>query len=114
MRGRVFAKRILECGGGLLSGPVSVSATLSHGIIETLIDTFCADWTDATICVDGHYYDRVAKEISDPVEADQYVIEIEIGVQVMVSNFVLPDWFNSHSHLGSRYDFMGKLRAPVQ
>ena len=44
-------------------------------------------------------------EVSDPVEADSYLIG-----DVKISDFVTPSWFNDG--VGGRYDFMGVCQQP--
>ena len=68
--GRVFASPVLKAGGGVLKdeGLGSVSATLSHEIIELFVDSGCNLWADRGNNV------LVAYEACDPVEDASYVI----------------------------------------
>lgn len=43
----------------------------------------------------------------DAVESDSYLVD-----GVAVSNFVLQAFFDAHAETGSKFDFLGKLRAP--
>lgn len=48
------------------------------------------------------------QEVCDPVEGDTYVI-----AGVPVSNFVLPAFYDALPRAGEKYDFLGRLRAPM-
>lgn len=50
------------------------------------------------------------QEVSDPVEADSYVLPGADGKPVKISDFVTPAWFNDGS--GDRYDFLGLCQQP--
>jgi hypothetical protein len=101
-RGRpklVIGWKAIKYGGGLVStGPESLSATLSHEILETIIDPYVNFWAD----LDADH--EVALEVCDPVEGDSYEID-----DVAVSNFVGPRWFSDGD---GPYDFMGRLTKP--
>jgi len=99
-RGFVFVEPILSNGGTILQGGNSVSAALSHEALELMGDVSANLWAD------GPEGDDFARELSDAVEADSYVID-----GVSVSNFVLPSFFDPNLHAG-RFDFMSKLHAP--
>jgi hypothetical protein len=80
--------------------------TASHEVVETFGDPTCNAY------VTGPSGRRLARELADPVEADAYPISVRIGPdtrQVMVSNFVLPSWFNG---AGGPYDYLKHLDAP--
>lgn len=99
--GRVFASPVLDHGGTLTAGALSVSAVVSHEALEWLIDPTCAMWAQGP---DGALR---ALEVADPVEDDAY----NVG-NVAVSNFVLPSWFDP----GGRgpYDYLGRRHAPFE
>jgi hypothetical protein len=103
--GKVFVDVTLQQGGGLLTGDCSVSSVLSHEIPEAAADAYCNLWADMP---NG---EQAALEVCDPVEGDSYVIVVS-GVQVNVSNFVYPSYFNALPAPGTRFDRMGKLKAP--
>jgi hypothetical protein len=102
--GRVFVDPVLDNGGSALGDKgdpsLSVSAVLSHEVLEWWYDPACNDWADR-----GRT--SVAKELCDPVEADWYRID-----GVAVSNYVLPAWFNPLDKVGP-FDRLGKLTKPV-
>jgi hypothetical protein len=85
-------------GGTPYTGALSLSATLSHEVLETIIDPYVNFWAD----LDADH--EVALEVCDPVEGDSYEID-----GVAVSNFVGPRWFSDGK---GPYDFMGRLTAP--
>ncbi len=103
--GRIFVKPILDYGGTVLSGSLSVSSVLSHEVIELWADPCCNKWADAA---DGNSY---AWELCDPVESDAYTIAVGRSV-VSVSNFVTPAWFDQNPPVGRSFDFLHNLTAP--
>lgn len=103
--GKVFVRPILKNGGDILVGNNSVSATLSHEVVEQAIDPDCNLWADDG---EGVMY---AVEICDPVEANTYIIRVH-GHDIHVSNFVFPEWFDRENHDDARFDQMGLLKAP--
>jgi hypothetical protein len=79
--------------------------TTSHEVVETFGDPTCNAY------VTGPSGRRLARELCDPVESDAYPISVRIGPetrQVMVSNFVLPSWFNGGT---GPYDYLKHLDA---
>lgn len=104
--GRVFVRSVFDRKGSMLEGPLSVSAVLSHEIIEAYCDPDVNLWADRG---DGLL---IAYEVCDPVENDCYEITTKSGSKVSVSNFVLPAWFDSLAPAGSKLDFMAKVEKP--
>lgn len=108
--GRAFARPVLDNKGSLTKGSLSVSACLSHEVLEAFIDPACQLWADR---LDGTF---VAYECADPVENDSYVVRVTVDgrlVDVSVSSFVTADWFDAVSK-GARYDWLGHLTRPLQ
>lgn len=105
--GRIFCKTITDNGGSILTGNISVSGCLSHECLELIGDPLANGWSmaaDGVTCW--------AQELCDYVEGDGYVIDVN-GTSVMVSNFVLPEWFNPTPAKDiTKFDWMGKLTAP--
>jgi hypothetical protein len=101
--GRIFTNPVLDNGGSVLGDKgdpsLSVSAVLSHEVLEWWYDPACNDWSDR-----GR--SSVAKELCDPVEQDCYLID-----GVAVSNYILPAWFNPLDKVGP-FDYLGKLAKP--
>jgi hypothetical protein len=101
--GQIFTNPVLDNGGSVLGATgdpsLSVSAVLSHEVLEWWYDPACNDWSDR-----GR--SSVAKELCDPVEADWYRID-----GVAVSNFILPAWFNPLDKTGP-WDALGRLHGP--
>lgn len=95
--GRIFWAPIRDNGGTLMTGPLCLSATISHEALEMLGDPYINGWFDGP---DAEY----AAELCDPVESDAYDID-----GVSVSNFVGPRYFSDGA---GPYDFLGKLSAP--
>lgn len=100
---KVFLDPILSNGGAFSQGANSVSATLSHEVVELVGDEHANRWVlnDA----DGCDY---ALELADPVECDEGYDINGIGL----SNFVTDAWFSAGSHPKSRFDFLSRLNAP--
>ena len=84
--GCVFTKSVLEDGGSVFQSDYSVSAVLSHEVIEAFIDP------DINLWAEGKSGEMWAYEACDPVQEDAYRIRAN-GTLVYVSNFVLPTWF---------------------
>jgi hypothetical protein len=99
--GVVGTKTVLSQGAKALLGPYAVSTIVSHEVAEMYIDPFCSGWFD-----NGQGM-LVAYEIGDPVQSDFYMID-----GVAVSNFVTGPWFNPMAARASKFDYMGKLKAP--
>jgi hypothetical protein len=81
-----------------------ISRTISHEAIEAFIDPTCNRWVDAP---DGRLY---ALEVVDPVAADGYVIELA-GASIVVSDFVLPAWFDTATPATFSTDYLGRLKG---
>ena len=92
--GKVFAKTSIQFGE-----PVSV--VLSHEVLEMLADP----WINMCAQGDGEVF--YAREVCDPVEADQYEINGEL-----VSNFVLGAYFHLLPHVAP-FDWMARLQGPM-
>ena len=75
--GVVAAKPELDNGGQVITGDWSVSSTLSHEVLEMLVDPNCNLWANDD---KGSAY---SVEVCDPVEAPTYTVN-----GVSVSNFV--------------------------
>lgn len=97
---RAFVDPVLNHGGTLLSGSLSVSSVMSHEVCEWFVDRFLNLWADGP---DGSY----AVEICDPVQDDSYEIE-----GVAVSNFVTKRFYDSKPKRNTRYDYLGKIKKP--
>lgn len=98
---KVFARPILENGGTPMTGPDSVSVTLSHELIEIVGDGPANIWADGP---DGNDY---AYELCDACQADVY----ELG-GVSVSNFLYPAFFDPLAAPWSKFDHLGKITEP--
>jgi hypothetical protein len=94
-------KPVLDNGGQILTGALSVSSVVSHEVLEMFCDPWCSAWADS-----GKGF-LVAWEVGDPVQSDSYIIG-----GVAVSNFVTVNWFNPYAASGDKFDFMGKLARP--
>lgn len=104
--GRVFTDPVLKNHGSVLHGTNSISTVLSHEILETFYNPYTNLWSnrsDATF---------VALELCDPVQGDSYEIEVN-GTKVSVSNFVLEAWFDKEMGKAGRFDYMNKLKKPL-
>lgn len=105
--GRVFVNPVLKNNGTLLSGALSVSAVLSHEVIEAYCDPNVNLWADM-----GNSK-MVAFEACDPVENDFYQVTTKNGTKVSVSNFVLPAWFDSYASLSAKFDWLAVVAKPL-
>ena len=116
--GVVDVGRTLRAPGASLElGPVSVSAVLSHEILELLVDPGCRTWCDGP--PDDKVREReFALEVCDAVQDTTYQIGTNDAVDpdaahVHVSNFVLPSFFGLGADPETtRYDWLNVLRGP--
>lgn len=104
---RVFVRPVTSRGGSMLKGSLSVSAVLSHEVIEAYCNPDINIWARRK---DGVL---VAYEACDPVENDFYDITTASGAKVSVSNFVLPTWFDPYPAPGTRFDYMRKVSSSL-
>jgi len=114
--GTVFAKELTDYGLPVLYNPkdrngLTVSTVLSHEVIELFNNPYVNLWADGTSIAQGSEY---AFEACDAVEANTYQISVAAKpvVQVSVSNFLYPEWFDTATVRGRRVDHMGLLSAP--
>ncbi|MFD0351670.1 hypothetical protein ACFQ0M_47595 [Kitasatospora aburaviensis] len=105
--GKVFARPVLDNGGQPLHGALSVSAVLSHEVLETYLDPAVQLWAQ-----DGHGV-LWAYEICDPVEDSTYEVKVA-GQPVAVSNFVLPAWFDAQAPAHTPVDYLEHLQRPFE
>lgn len=103
--GYVFAAPVLDNGGATLTGRLSLSSVLSHEVLETSCNPGVNVSADDGA---GWLWDY---EVADPVEGYSYAITSK---RVMVSDFVLPAFFNQASVPGVKYDWMGQLSKPFE
>lgn len=100
---RVFVRPILAAGGGVLAGLYSVSATVSHEVLELLGDPPCNYWAEDGAGTEYAY------ELGDPVEGDSYDVD-----GVAVSNFVYPAWFDPQAPTTAQVDHLHRVARPFQ
>ncbi len=101
---RIGCKVVLDNGGSILDGALSISSVLSHEAAEAFGDLDVNGWRDMP---DGR---QTAEELCDAVQGDSYTVAIA-GTYVSVSNFLLPAWFDRQSKSGP-WDYMRKLHKP--
>ncbi|MFD8650663.1 hypothetical protein [Streptomyces mirabilis] len=105
--GKVFVSPVLDHGGTVLEGELSVSAVLSHEVLETVVDPHVQLW--ASDGGDGLF----AYEACDAVEDGAYSVRVG-GRTVSVSNFVLPAYFDAQAPAGTRVDYLAQLTRPFE
>lgn len=103
--GRVFVKPIIQSGGTDFNGANSVSVTISHEVCEIVGDPEVNAWRQMN---NGKL---TCQELCDAVEGDAYPVAVN-GTNIFVSNFLLPAWFDMIPVKGSKFDYLGKLKAP--
>jgi hypothetical protein len=109
--GRVFAQPVLANGGNAMTNTLSVCSVLSHEVCETTLDSACDLWADAGAGV------AYARELCDAVESDSYQVTVGTGtnaIEAMVSDFLLPPWFDPNAAAGEEFDFMKLLTSPFE
>ncbi len=114
---KIFVPPVLNAGGSVLGDPgdprgYSVSSTFSHELMEMLGDLFVNKWADGP----GLHWKSVSWELSDPVEAFSYGIQVADGdktATVMMSDFVTQAWFDSENSQG-KFSFLDKAPGPFR
>lgn len=109
----IFVDPILAAGGVIINDPIkpqnsSISAALSHEIIESFLDTNTNKWVDGPIINSGSSY---ALDIAGPVQENTYTKTIANKL-VSVSNFILPSWFDKFNPENTPVDYMNILQSP--
>ncbi|MGD6750274.1 hypothetical protein [Streptomyces sp. BH105] len=102
--GKVFAGLILDNAGTVHDGPTSVSACLSHEVLETLADPRVQLWAS------NDNGAQIAYEVCDPVQGDAYQIAVH-STDVSVSDFVTPAWFDAQDN-GEQLNYLNTLAVP--
>jgi hypothetical protein len=102
--GYVFAAPVLDNGGEVLTGATyTVAATLSHEVLETIVDPHVNLWAS------GPDNWVISPEVCDPVENGSYEI-----AGVSVSNFVTPAWFDAQAADGATFDYLRRVTKPFE
>jgi hypothetical protein len=106
----VLAKIVTDGGGGVLDGGqigISVASVICHEVFEALVDPMINDWA-----FDGRLFR--AKEAADPVEQVGFTSILEDGTEVLVSDGVLPRYFDAQAPAASDFDLARVVTAPFQ
>ena len=111
--GFIMCQPILSNGGKVLAydpsnpGEYTVSATLSHEVIETIGDVYTNTYYDNRLTGESW-----CGELADPVEQISYGIVVN-GVNVSVSDFVLPNFFNPYAEAkDAPFNYLNTVKAP--
>jgi hypothetical protein len=103
---RVFVSPVLDNGGTALNGSLSVSAVLSHEVVELMLDPNVSTW-----CDNWPRNESVALEGCDPCEANSYQVMTRYG-WVSVSDFVWPAYFDAQAAPHSFFTQKGSITKP--
>lgn len=106
--GRCFVSPVLNAGGSILAGSLSVSACVSHEALELAGDPNVNRWVDGGIHDAGN---EICFEMCDPCEDVAYTKSTAYG-DVSVSDFVLNAYFDLAAPAGSRMTFCHSLSRP--
>lgn len=98
-RAFVFAKTTRDAGE-------EPSVTLSHEILELVLDPSCTLWTQTS---DGNMR---ALEACDAVQSASYAKRVG-DTDVLVSDFLCPNYFSMTPIAGLPFDYLGKLDGPA-
>lgn len=81
--------------------------TLAHEVLELLADPYCRNL--ASVTYDGKRVKTIC-EVCDAVEDQAYIVNDQV-----TTNFVLPAFFDTMSDHppGTKFDYLGKLKAPM-
>lgn len=87
------------------------SITASHELLEMLVDPYGSRLVLAPSIdpADGGKMVQYLVEIGDPVETKDY-----LKADVMVSDFVLQDYYHRQPHPNDRYDTLAQVDAPYE
>lgn len=103
---KVFVRPILAAGGGILQGgPCTVSETVGHEVIETVVDWECNTWRDDLAGV------LEAQEACDRVQGTSYTTRVR-GMVVTLPNYLYPASFAPGAP--GPYDRLGVTKAPFE
>jgi hypothetical protein len=128
--GKCFARNLLRAGGSILYSNDVKSPTfakvVSHEVFEILISPCANSWWDT-----GDGKTLYAAEVSDPVETNSVIVNVQVTPQsstynsvqrryvftpavnrtVNLSDWILPSWSNPNSKQGP-YNYLNTLKAP--
>ena len=92
-----------------LADQTSWTVTASHELLEMLADP---DINLSALVSKGKHAGKLfAYEVCDACEDDRFAYRVG---HTLVSDFVLPSWFESHHPPGTKYDFRGYIKKPFQ
>jgi hypothetical protein len=116
---KVYVSTILGApiNGSVLYNPaqptkMTVSKAFSHEVMEMCVNPYNVNWRTAsqaneymtaTTETNVQFY---AKEVCDPVYTSSYFLTAG-GQKMVMSNFVLPDFFNTQAPNGENFDLIG-------
>jgi hypothetical protein len=111
--GYIMCEPILSNGGAVMlfdpknPAQYTVSATLSHEILEVCGNEYCSGFFDRG---DGVL---IAAEVSDPVEQISFQIEVN-GTPIAVSDFVFPSYWNPRAKepINGPFNYLKTLHEP--
>jgi hypothetical protein len=111
--GYVLVQPILDNGGTIMKfeptnpGQYTVSGTLSHEVLETILDRFGSTWCDDA---NGTSW---AFELADPCEQIGYGVTVD-GQLIGVSDFVFPSFFNPMATLpqNAPFNYLQTIKTP--
>lgn len=95
--------------GSDLVNKVSWTVTVSHELLEMLVDPYI----NLSVLIDDPAQGGVlfAYEVCDACEADQLGYEID---GILVSDFVFPSWFEPRPPHSARFDWRNAITEPLQ
>jgi hypothetical protein len=96
---RIYCGSILGNGGGVTTGEYSISSVTSHECLEAAVDPRACN------CDPKGY----GFEICDGCQDRGYLIS-----GIMVSDFLLPNWFDDDATAGSPFSFCSSVHGPHQ
>jgi hypothetical protein len=110
--GYIMAKPILSNGGGVMifdasdPGQYTVSATLSHEVVEIIGDPYTCTYCD-------NDRESWCYELCDPVEQIGYGIQVG-NETISVSDFVFPSFFNANAKapVNGPFNYLKSLKTP--
>lgn len=110
--GNVFVNTILSSGGVILYEASQTMSTvaqcLAHEVFELLIDPRCNIWW-----MNFNTGQLFAGEVCDPVQSNVVLITLSNGVNVGLSDWILPSWQDAQNTKGP-FNYLNTLTSPFE
>jgi hypothetical protein len=106
----VFTSTILGDGGTKFTGAISILVCAGHEMCELGGDPNCDQYSPPMPPAGQYTGYKIALELGDPVEASAYDVTLPGGMNVSLTDYVLPSFFDPNGK--APFDKMQLLQAP--